>query len=115
MPPKVNSRHLYTLGIMNPSDSTDRLFLTSRVPYRFVNLSDNISHKVDQGDTLHNIAARYYAPFERPAGLWWIVADFQPQPVHDPTVRLTPGSVVILPGLRTVQEEIFNEARRDLQ
>ena len=115
MPPRRNSRHLYTVGIMNPTDSQDRLFLTSRVPYRFSDLRDNISHTVDQGDTLHNIASRYYAPFTRPAGLWWVIADFQPRPVHDPTVRLTPGSVVIIPSLRTIQEEIFNEDRRNLQ
>ena len=114
MPPGRISRHLFTSGIINPADATERLLLTSRVPFRFQNLRDNIQLIVNQGDTLYNLASRFYAPFERPAGMWWVIADFQLQPIHDPTVRLVPGSSLVLPSLRTVQEEIFSEARRDL-
>jgi hypothetical protein len=48
----------------------------------------------------------------RPAGLWWVIADFQPDPVHDPTLSLEPGRVLVVPSIRTVQEEIFSETRR---
>jgi hypothetical protein len=49
---------------------------------------------------------------QRPSGLWWIIADFQPDPIHDPTVRLTPGRTLYIPSLRTVQEEVFSDKRR---
>ena len=114
MPPGRLSRHLFTVGIINDSDPTERLFLTSRVPFRFVNRRDNIQHIVSEGDTPWNLASRFYAPFPRPAGLWWVINDFQPQPIHDPTELLIPGSFIVLPSLRTVSEEIFSEDRRDL-
>lgn len=108
MPPRRWSRHTFTLGLRN-GPSTE---LTDRVPYRFVNFSDNIQHVVGDGDTLFNLAGRYFAPLERPAGLWWVIADFQPEPIHDPTIKLTEGTVLFIPSLRTLQEEIFSERRR---
>lgn len=81
-------------------------------PYRFRVFADNVEHVVREGDTLWTLAHRYYLGVERPAGLWWIIADFQPQPIHDPTLALVPGAVLVIPSLRTVQEEIFSERRR---
>lgn len=92
------------------ADAAGRLFLDDPRPFRFQNLADNRRHLVAEGDTLWGLAARYFAPIPRPAGLWWVIAHFNG--VHDPTVALTPGSVLTVPSLRTVQELIFNERRR---
>ena len=85
---------------------------SSTEPFRYRDLPDNREHIVREGDTLWNIAARFYRGLPRPAGLWWIIADFQSDPIHDPTVALTPGRVLSIPSLSTVQTEIFSESRR---
>ena len=109
MPPRPFSRHMFSEGIL---DEDGRTFLTNRVPFRFKPYNDNILHVVREGDTLFNIAGRYYAEVERGAGLWWVIADFQPTPIHDPTLKLATSSVIIVPSVRTVQEAIMSEKRR---
>ncbi len=81
-----------------------------RFPYRA--LEDTREHVVGEGDTLWSLAARYFASLPLPATLYWIIADFQPDPIHDPTITLTPGRVLYVPSLRTVTEEVFSERRR---
>jgi hypothetical protein len=44
--------------------------------------------------------------------LWWVIADFQSDPIHDPTRKLKRGRVLIIPSERTLTEEIFSERRR---
>lgn len=94
------------------SDSQSRLFLDARRPYRYRAFTDNLIHTVEQGETIWTIAGKHFRPHERAAGLWWVVADFQPLPIHDPTIRLTPGMQLVLPSLRTVVEIILNENRQ---
>lgn len=105
-----NSRYSYCLGW---TDDAGRLYLDDRKPYGYHAFSDNSVHVVKQGETLFSIAGKHFRPHERAAGLWWVIADFQPNPIHDPTIQLVPGSVLILPSLRTVAEEILNESRHE--
>jgi len=110
MPPKNKSRHLFTTAQKRPGG--ERVFLSDRTPFRFVDLADNRVHTVREGDTLHRLAATYYAslgelPFISAANLWWVIADFQPTPIHDPTVLLVPGEKLIIPSARTVQERVL--------
>lgn len=113
MPPKINSRHEFTRAFEDPR--TGKLMLSDRAPYRFKDFSDNIAHIVGRGDFLWTLAGRYFAGLtDRPAGLWWIIADFQPVPIIDPTLELEEGTTIYVPSRRTVQEEIFNPRRRDL-
>ena len=109
MPPRRFSRYTFSSAIL---DDDERLLLTDREPFRFRALPDNRQHVVKEGDTLFSLAGRYFAPLPRPAGLWWIIADFQPDPVHDPTIALDVGRIVVVPSLRTVTEEVFAERRR---
>jgi hypothetical protein len=109
MPPRRLSRYTFSTAYV---DEDDAVVLTEPEPYRFRDLSDNRFHVVAEGDTLHGLAAAYFATLPRPAGLWWVIADFQPEPVLDPTLRLGIGSVVVIPSLRTVLEEVFSERRR---
>lgn len=109
MPPRVNSRYSYTTAV---GDDADVVHLYGESAYRYRDFDDNRSHVVKQGDTLFSLAARYFRGIERGEGLWWIIADFQPEPIHDPTITLTPGRVIIIPSLRTVLEEIMHERRR---
>lgn len=109
MPPRRFSRFTFSSGVL---DDDERLFLTERDPFRFRALADNRQHVVKEGDTLFSLAGRYFASLPRPSGLWWIIADFQPDPIHDPTLALDIGRVVLVPSVRTVIEEVFSERRR---
>jgi len=109
MPPRRYSRHTFTTG---ETDTNDVQFLTDRVIFGYTELSDNRKVVVQAGDTLYSLAGKYFRGLPRPAGLWWVIADFQPQPIHDPTIQLAAGSVLVIPSIRTVNERIFNEERR---
>lgn len=109
MPPRRFSRFTFSAAVL---DDAGRLLLTEREPYRFRALADTRQHVVQQGDTLFTLAGRYFAPLPRPAGLWWAIADFQPEPIHDPTLALHPGRLLFIPSVRVITEEIFSEARR---
>jgi hypothetical protein len=109
MPPRRYSRFTFCSALL---DADQRLFLTEREPYRFRSLEDNRQHVVVAGDTLFNLAGRYFTPVPRPAGLWWVIADFQPDPIHDPTLALDVGRALVVPAVRTVTEEILSETRR---
>lgn len=109
MPPLSFSRFFFTQGIKDPNGN---LFLTDREPYRFQDLSDNRFHMVVVGDTLHTLADRYFDGVGDAAQLFWVIADYQPEPIIDPTLVLTPGRVLVIPSIRLLTEEIFSEARR---
>ena len=110
MPPRRFSRYAFSAAVL---DDEERLLLTEREPFRFRPLADNRQHVVKEGESLFSLAGRFFAPLPRPAGLWWVIADFQPDPIHDPTVALEPGRVLIIPSVRTVLEEVFSERRRE--
>ena len=110
MPPGNNSRHRFTTA--QKRDGDERLFLSDRTPFRYVDLEDNQVHVVKDGDTLQRLAAFFFAPLgELPiisaSTLWWVIADFQPIPIHDPTIKLVAGEKLIIPSVRTVQELIL--------
>lgn len=109
MPPRLYSRYTFSDGII---DDAGALILTEPEPFGFVDLDDNIQHVVTGGDTLFNIAALYFRGLPRPSGLWWIITDFQPTPIIDPTLAIAAGTRLWVPSLRTVTERIFDESRR---
>lgn len=92
-------------------------FLTDREPYGYRDLPDNRRHKVRGGERLWTLAGRYFAlpgTIARPTDLWWVIADFQPEPIFDPTVKLEVGRVIHIPSHRTLLEEIFASSRKEL-
>lgn len=110
MPPRLHSRHSFTIAVR---DADDTVLLTDPEPFTYRDLPDNRIHRVAEGDTLWSIANQYFSGLPRPAGLYWIVMDFQPTPIHDPTVKLPLGEVLVIPSVRTVLEEVFGEDRRE--
>lgn len=110
MPPRENSRYLFTWGIKDPV--TGKIGLSEREPFLYRDLYDNRHHSVVQGDTLFNIAERAFPSFSRACGLYWVIADFQPTPITDATLELAEGTLLVIPSERTVKEQIFDEARR---
>lgn len=103
------SRYLFCQGL---TDSGGRLFLSDRVAYRYVSRPDNRVHTVVEGDTLTSLADQYFQPLTDAWKLYWVIADFQPEPIIDASLRLAKGSNIVIPSVRLITEEIFNEARR---
>lgn len=106
---------MFTIGFrdaLGPEAEANKLQLTDRDPYSFAAFSDNRVHIVCEGDTLFTLASRYFASFPNPGELWWIIADFQPDPIIDPTLKLPLGAELFIPSERTVSEQIFSESRR---
>jgi hypothetical protein len=94
---------------IEPLASHDGYNLTDDyVPLRLVLRDDTVAHRAGEGDTWASIAQRYYQEIsERAAGLWWIICDFQPQPVVDPTLAITPGRIVYVPSAAMVRTEVL--------
>jgi len=109
MPPRSGSRYTFCSGVR---DAEDVLQLTEREPYRFRAQKDTRVHTAVQGDTLFDLAGRYFAPLPRACGFWWVIADFQPDPIVDPTLELVPGRRLFIPSLRVLTDVILGEAGR---
>ena len=90
MAPYPGSRHSFTLGVR---DEEGRLFLTEREPYLFHEHTDTRVHVVAQGDTLFELAGRYFAPLPRACGFWWVLADFQINPIVEGSGTLCDSSI----------------------
>ena len=104
MPPRVGSRYAASLGVL---DADGRRFLTEREPFRFREYEDTREHVVVQGDSLFTLAGRYFAPLPRACGFWWAIADFQPDPVFDPTLELELGRRLYVPSVRVLTDVIL--------
>jgi hypothetical protein len=109
MPPRTSSRHGFCIGVL---DDEGRRFLTEREPFGFRPLPDSREHRVVAGDTLWGLAGLYFAPLPRACGFWWAIADFQPDPIIDPTVALEEGRLLVIPATRVLSDVILGEARR---
>jgi len=109
MPPQVGSRFTFCLGV---TDDAGVYYLTEREPYRFVAHPDNRTHVVVQSDTLFGLAGRYFADLPRASGFWWVIADFQPDPILDPTLELAVGRRIVIPSLRVLTDVVLGEPRR---
>ncbi len=109
MPPQIRSRFIFTTGF---DDADSIKLLSEREPFRFQQFSDTRIHTVKEGDKLFNLAGRFFRPLARSAGLWWIIADFQPAPIVDPTIELILGQQLVIPSVPTVLNIILGEQQR---
>ena len=110
MPPGEWSRYLFCWGLQ---DTDGRVGLSEREPFPYQDLEDNRYYTVSEGDSLFSIAERAFPSFPRPCGLFWVIADFQPEPIQDATVALEVGTELVIPSENTVRTLIFDERRRN--
>lgn len=100
MPPQAGSRYASCVAVR---DEQGRLVLEERAPLAYKDLPDNRVHIVAQGDTLWHLAGLYFAPLPRACGFWWAIAEFQPEPIVDPTQALDLGRALYVPSLATLE------------
>lgn len=105
MPPQKFSRYEFTRKLI---DSQEREFLGEREPFGFQAFPDNRSHTVEAGDSLFNLAGKFFAGIARPAGFWWVIGNFQEDPIFDPTEELKIGRIIIIPSFQVLIDEILN-------
>jgi len=89
-------------------DANQRLSFALRNRLLWEDLEGVRAHVVKEGDTLWNLALRYYGSVGQGDGarLWWTIADFQSEPINDPTIQLQPGEIILIPPLPAVQTAI---------
>lgn len=93
MPPAANSRYLFAEGFLFDG----KTYIGQREPFHFdVSLANRV-HRARRGDTLHVLAERYLSGLPNSADLWWLLAEFQPEPIIDPTVPIDPGRLIFIP------------------
>lgn len=83
-----------------------------REPYRFQDESDNRFHNAVEGDTWWGLAWKYFPSFQNKAQLWFLLCEFQPEPVIDPTIVIVAGTQIVIPSERLVRTQVFNRERR---
>jgi hypothetical protein len=94
-------------------DADGMFFLSERVPFRYQPFDDTIERIAVAGDTWWSLAFLYYGAIPNAANLlWYVIADFQPVPVVDPTIAIVPGTTVYVPSLQTLLSDICSEQRR---
>jgi hypothetical protein len=109
MPPGINSRYLFCWGL---KDEEGRIGLSEREPFGYQDLDDNRYYPVAAGDTIFSIAERAFPSFDRACGLFWVIADFQPEPITDVTLALSVGAELVIPSEKTVKTRVCDERRR---
>lgn len=81
-------------------------------PVKRLGLSDDLEIQASELDTFFRMASREYRGAGS-ASLWWVIADYQ-ESYHHPLAPLEMGESIVVPSLRTVQEIIMSEDRREV-
>jgi hypothetical protein len=103
----AESRYLQAQAIRS---ADGHVYFALRFKAEYYGGRDEAMHRIIGGDTLQNIAARYYkGAFNNAAAKWWAICDLQPEPILDPTIALTAGKFLIVPSVGDVQSVIQGE------
>ncbi len=105
------NRYLFCI---DHEDVNGNLALSRRVPYRFRELPDNRVHIGVEGQSIHDIAQIFYGGTygeRRSRDMFWIICDFQPQPILDCTLTVKAGQHIIVPSPTTIEAYISDPER----
>jgi len=102
----LSSESRYRQSSTYLSDS-GRLVLLERQPWRFEDREDNLFHVSSVADAWWTIAEQYYGHIsDRACGLWWVVFDYQTPALVDPTLKIRPNTLIVLPSPGVVVGEV---------
>lgn len=93
-------------------DEDGTIFATDYEPFGFRPETDNRAYVARDGDTWAGVAFLSFPAIPRACGLWWALADYQPEPVVDPTLAIAAGRVVVIPSERVLRQLVFASERR---
>lgn len=81
--------------------------------FEFTGEDEDIFYEVQPGDNWHLLAYKFYGREFGGANLWWAIMDYQPTPIVDPTIALSPGSVLVVPPPKRIQEFLLEPTVTD--
>jgi len=93
-------------------ESTGISKLDEREPFRYRDEPDNRFHRGKAGDSWWGLAHNYFQGVPRACGLWWLICEYQPTPVIDPTIVISEGQLIVIPPMRVVRMLVFSRERR---
>lgn len=97
-------------------DERGRRFFGPRPRFGYRDLPDNRLHVVRGGERLWHVSQLAFPGHPRNGNLWWVIADFQPEPILDPTIILPDGQQLYVPSTRTLETLILASDRaKELQ
>ena len=89
-------------------DENNRHFLTERKPFRYdAKLLGTKKHRVVKGDNLWTLAFKFYDPIPNAEHLYFVICEFQPDPILDPSLDLEVNRILHIPSPRVVQEKVL--------
>jgi len=86
--------------------------LDEREPFRFRDESDNTFYTARAGDTWWGLAWKFFRSFRNPSLLWFLLCEYQPTPVVDPTIAIVGGQQVVIPSERVLRNYVFSREQR---
>lgn len=107
------SRYFMTLGATRVSDGLN--FLLDREPLYFQPRSDNKRVVVQATDTWWSLAAAHLSSLPNAEQFFWVICDYQPNPIMDPTINPMPGTLVIIPDENFIMSTYFADSSRDTE
>lgn len=78
-------------------------YMSLHEPFYYQDRSDNLTFVARRGDRLDHIATVFY----RDPKLFWVLADFQPNPILNPMLPIEPGRIIYGPSVEVLQQEIL--------
>jgi nucleoid-associated protein YgaU len=102
------SRYRFTSRYTESSTFSGRKIVAfgSRDANQYADDPENTVFVVREGDTLEKIANRFYKGYPDAALLYWVIAEFQREPIFDPTRKLRPGSIITIPSPNRIADMI---------
>lgn len=88
-------------------DEQGRRFLGPRPRFGYRPLPDNREHPIRGGERLWHVSQLSFPDHPRAGALYWVIADFQPEPILDPTILLPEGHRLVIPSVRTLETLIL--------
>ncbi len=89
------------------TDEAGRRYLGERPVFGYRDLPDNRLHIVKEGERVWHVCHIFFPRLPKNGTLYWIVCDFQPEPILDPTLELEVGRLLVIPSQETVQRVIL--------
>ncbi|MEN6368466.1 MAG: hypothetical protein ABFD77_02070 [Thermotogota bacterium] len=87
-------------------------YLDEREPFRYRDEPDNTFYTAKDGDTWWGLAWKFFSGFPNKALLYFLLCEFQPEPVVDPTIRIEAGRQIAIPSERIIRTKVYSKDNR---